>query len=1189
MISITILALLITFASSIYINFFGSVRNLKAANLVYEEARFTMERITKEIRNGTIDYEEYYNQNLVKELHGASYEYIRNDTYSRSDTYCQYSRQFYGLGPDGEFDTLDDESTGVRAEVDAITEEASPPAIGRLNEAGTEYIPDPIQSDLYLININGDRRSYIKRIERVDSGGTTVGKVGLVKLIGEDYGIDRVNSLDPDLDPSTPDTCSSDPGENDGRIDTWICEEGYTCPDIEINVGDCFDAVAGQDVINNPANPDENSFVDITPASLDIVDLKFIISPMDDPRKAYNTNEVQVQPHVTIKMTARANPRLAAEFQSDRIPDITLESTVSARAYNPIITECNRTQCTGLTTIDCTQNVGVCGVREGTGFDDKPAQQTCINYVWSGCSEERYQEYASDNWTTEDGDIPKHESGYGDDEVYQHKSEFASCEADDISCINYYCNDERDNDCNGYEDEMDFACKSFLCNDGKHDDDVEGEDGCIDVGGLCQDIRPLESEEVSCYDGYDNDCDYDAGIEGTGADQFDSDCIAQICSNGRMDPDGRTLPTSADPPVNYFLRMNFGELAGDPVAYKTKDYLLNAEATDTDEDLNEECIDVGGICAFADPPSLTPPEDMEEIGSCEELTEPDKSACLIRVCSDGYDNDCDGLADELDDDCLSVICTNAKADCDLIWPEYDFDGDPNVSEDYLRNYNPICTGPVEPYDEACLNIGGVCDGYWNSDGETYFDHTLIASENVPGDNSSNEIKTPANTPDLCRDGLDNDCDLGTPDGGIDEDDKDCCPDEDGDGYVGPKLDGTNYCFFDVAGLIDCNDLDSEIYPSADEVCNGATYPAGHPLEYQPIDNNCSELNGETASALDSKDPFCCYDLDGDNFGVEGRHLACTGGLPDCEDGESRIYPNAFESILDAIPVEEQTDDYGCSADHQPCNRCFNEDISDIQDFPLNDNCKFAEITYGEDITTTVPRANHIDWYRDKTLDWYIWYAGEESFNPDGLTTGGIAGAYKLRLFEPDCCPSGLVTEICDDASYSDGGSDENCNGLQGFDDHNCITSNGQNFYDYLGSNQFVSTLENGAKQDLETGVITLELATDVGTATSTTLSDLDLSACANSYQITFITTENLPAGTSIKYQISGDGGTNWCGDADCTGDWIEAGDTKAVTFDSILSPETFGTFVRWRAELEGDGGSEIPSMSGIIISITSCT
>ena len=89
MISITVLGLIMGISSSIYVNFFGSMRNLKAANNVYGESRFLMERVVREVRNGTIDYEEYYHQNLRKNLLGDAQDAVRNETYGQE--YCDYS------------------------------------------------------------------------------------------------------------------------------------------------------------------------------------------------------------------------------------------------------------------------------------------------------------------------------------------------------------------------------------------------------------------------------------------------------------------------------------------------------------------------------------------------------------------------------------------------------------------------------------------------------------------------------------------------------------------------------------------------------------------------------------------------------------------------------------------------------------------------------------------------------------------------------------------------------------------------------------------------------------------------------------------------------------------------------------------------------------------------------------------
>ena len=146
LIASVILAFLISTAVAISSNFFNSLRNIQAANTVYDEANFTMERIIKEIRNGTVDYEEYYNQ--ASNFFGIA----TNQTYGQN--YCQYSRQFYSAGPDGQFGTFDDESTGQRR---------SDPA----------PISKPMQEKLYLINTEGNRRTYFQlvKVEKIGADG----------------------------------------------------------------------------------------------------------------------------------------------------------------------------------------------------------------------------------------------------------------------------------------------------------------------------------------------------------------------------------------------------------------------------------------------------------------------------------------------------------------------------------------------------------------------------------------------------------------------------------------------------------------------------------------------------------------------------------------------------------------------------------------------------------------------------------------------------------------------------------------------------------------------------------------------------------------------------------------------------------------------------------------------------------
>ena len=109
MVSLTILTFLSLGTARIYLNYTASTRDLKAANLLYEEARFLMEKIVREVRLGAIDYEQYFNKNLAIPLDG--------DTGTYSDNYCRYDSFFYDS---------DGESTGLRnQEVDLALNNAS--------------------------------------------------------------------------------------------------------------------------------------------------------------------------------------------------------------------------------------------------------------------------------------------------------------------------------------------------------------------------------------------------------------------------------------------------------------------------------------------------------------------------------------------------------------------------------------------------------------------------------------------------------------------------------------------------------------------------------------------------------------------------------------------------------------------------------------------------------------------------------------------------------------------------------------------------------------------------------------------------------------------------------------------------------------------------------------------------------
>ncbi len=754
MVAITILALIMAFAAATYTNYFNASRNVRAANLVYEEARFATERIAKEIRVNTVDYEEYFNQSK-NDTGGGTAPYAKN--------YCEYSQVFYDPGIDEIYGTSDDVSRG---------ENQSGPAI-----SGEK------QNALFLISEQGDRRTYVKRMER-----DGVGRIGLLKLAGKDYGIDHA--------PSGAD-CPPDVGEHDGRIDTWVCEAGFDCAPEDAE-GPCASV--------EPALSDAR-FIDITPKALDVKTLTFAVTPSDDPRKGYRMSEIQRQPAVTIELSVSANPALTREFRGGSRAALSLSTTVSSRVQNEVVTECNLQECVaGSPPRLCPKQLGVC----------QGAVQICQQSIWPGCGTTEYQAAAGSA-------------------AYENGSEYASCDAalaqcqedcetdqtcvtacatEAAGCRQNRCSDKADNNCDGLPDEADPACILDICNNGRPD---PGET-CEDVGGLCQFLHPQtpsENSDALCGDGLDNDCD-------GRADQNDDECQNFLCQNGL-------------------------------------------------QDTGEICVDVGGPC---------------------ESIHPNKKENTATLCSDGVDNDCNGFADEMDTSesgCQTAICTNGKGDYDLVDQQtIEKNG---LKTNWLLNYADALdlsqTSSDEYRDIAnkidCVDIGGLCEDFKT------FENRSTSTGQIRNF-TLNHIRGAEDSLDACTDKLDNDCN-----GLTDEEDKNCCPDDDGDGFKAflPKFPPESFVVCaQIPGRIDCNDEVAAIGPRSPLGFDPQNPPA-EPVEIcgNGVDDNCSSVNRWTSTDKDENDPACCIDRDGDGWGDASAYQYSSSASPFCANSAARHVVN----------------------------------------------------------------------------------------------------------------------------------------------------------------------------------------------------------------------------------------------------------------------------------------------------------
>ncbi len=315
--------------------------------------------------------------------------------------------------------------------------------------------------------------------------------------------------------------------------------------------------------------------------------------------------------------------------------------------------------------------------------------------------------------------------------------------------------------------------------------------------------------------------------------------------------------------------------------------------------------------------SLGPPSfrftDALIIPSCTEL------------CSDGFDNDLDGLIDCADPNC---VCGEV---CDVVGDE-DLDGAADCADLDCLGHPACCDVDGDGVDDATAACGGTdcddgaasvypgaaevpndridqnCDGgdtcWRDSDRDGWGSTVLVTSPDLfcaghvgiaNDDDDCNDALATAfpGAAEVAGDGVDQDCD------GVDH----CWRDADNDGYgVGAPLPGPSLGCVAAAGWAavagDCRDTGAgaaTIHPGAAEVCDG-------------VDNDCDLL-------IDGADPdvpgttVAWPDVDGDGYGAPTGSMTVGGcGVPvgyaaqtgDCDDGDPGRSPGVGEIAHDGV-------------------------------------------------------------------------------------------------------------------------------------------------------------------------------------------------------------------------------------------------------------------------------------------------
>ncbi len=307
---------------TVFVNVLKIQRRINLENTMYEDARFLMERISREIRRNTVDYEEYYNKLVEQKNYGEKYG-------------C-YGSRFYNPGSDNAYGALCTPAGDPNCVVDKTSLDSNS---GQNPFAGNSYVDkdpdaasafcdknlgsnlDPfcgnanqaayqLQDQLYLIDGKGEKKTLFAT-KNILVDNQNVNSVGLLELEGED-------------------------NDHDGIVEQWKnCNSGsnaYCCAKNFICTGNLEASL-------HSANSAQNylGFVPISPSRTTVTKLKFIIAPLEDPRKAFaeSTPDIQQQPHVTVLLTVQPSA-LVLQNYSGEIPSITLQTTITSRVYNEV-------------------------------------------------------------------------------------------------------------------------------------------------------------------------------------------------------------------------------------------------------------------------------------------------------------------------------------------------------------------------------------------------------------------------------------------------------------------------------------------------------------------------------------------------------------------------------------------------------------------------------------------------------------------------------------------------------------------------------------------------------------------------------------------------------------------------------------------------------------------------------------
>lgn len=325
------------------------------------ESHYLVERISKYIREGTIDYPEYYNYYVLN----GGLTGMQSLGGNFGENYSVYATRFlnpgsppghpeeYGSNLGGLADLpsappADDLGTWCTTEdgdYAPISDEdcEGQPSLEYTEDIATGSNPyeghfTTLPSQASAVCDSTSEMSIYSKRDCNFTNSTDAHMVDTLFLISKDGNTKTIIAKEPYLIgseihyiPSFLRMVGSDT-DNDGVNDSWICAPEFTCvtslgPNSVPDVSDLTIPKSLADIFLN--------FMPMVPPNLEVTDFRFYITPIEDPHKAYNEFPQKIQPKVKIMgITTLTDPGFQRVPESQR--SFTFGTTISTTFYGEI-------------------------------------------------------------------------------------------------------------------------------------------------------------------------------------------------------------------------------------------------------------------------------------------------------------------------------------------------------------------------------------------------------------------------------------------------------------------------------------------------------------------------------------------------------------------------------------------------------------------------------------------------------------------------------------------------------------------------------------------------------------------------------------------------------------------------------------------------------------------------------------